>query len=70
MLNWKLKFEFCAALALLLVVGVVSYRNNRNQIGAEVWVEHTQDVLATLANVMSNVLEAESAQRGSRETSS
>jgi PAS domain S-box-containing protein len=63
-LNWKLRFALCAALVLLLAVGFESYRNIRNQTGAEVWVEHTQDVLATLADVVSDVTEAESAQRG------
>lgn len=60
----KMQVAFSAALALLLVVGVVSYRNNGNQVETEEWVAHTQEVLATLAGVLSDVNEAESARRG------
>jgi PAS domain S-box-containing protein len=59
----KMQLAFSAALALLLVVGVVSYRNNRNQVATEEWVAHTQEVLATLAGVLSDETEAESARR-------
>jgi PAS domain S-box-containing protein len=60
----KMQLAFSAALALLLVVGVVSYRNNGNQVGTEEWVAHTHEVLATLAGVLSDETEAESARRG------
>jgi PAS domain S-box-containing protein len=60
----KMQLAFGAALALLLVVGVVSYRNNGNQVETEGWVAHTQEVLATLAGVLSDVNEAESSRRG------
>jgi diguanylate cyclase (GGDEF)-like protein/PAS domain S-box-containing protein len=63
MLSRKVPLAFSAALALLLVVGVVSYRNNGNQVVAEEWVAHTQEVLATLAGVLSDVNEAESLRR-------
>jgi PAS domain S-box-containing protein len=60
----KMQLAFSAAIALLLVVGVVSYRNNGNQVETEEWVAHTQEVLATLASVLSDVAEAENARRG------
>jgi PAS domain S-box-containing protein len=59
----KMQLGFSAALALLLVVGVVSYRNNGNQVRTEEWVAHTQEVLATLAGVLSDENEAVSARR-------
>jgi len=62
-LTRKMQFAFGAALALLLVAGGVSYRNNGNQAGTEEWVVHTQEVLATLAGVLSAETEAESARR-------
>jgi PAS domain S-box-containing protein len=60
----KVQLAFGAALALLLVVGVVSYRINRNQVENEEWVAHTHEVLAAIEAVLSNESEAESAQRG------
>src|ERR1017187_9598889 len=60
----KVPLAFSAALALLLVVGVVSYRNNGNQVRTEERVAHTQEVLATLAGVLSDETEAENARRG------
>jgi PAS domain S-box-containing protein len=60
----KMPVAFGAALALLLVVGVVSYRINRNQVENEKWVAHTHEVLAAIEAVLSNDSEAESAQRG------
>ena len=59
----KMQLAFSAALVLLLVVGVVSYRNNGNQAKTEEWVAHTREVLATLAGVLSDETEAESARR-------
>jgi methyl-accepting chemotaxis protein len=60
----KMQLAFSAALALLLVVGVVSYRNNGDQVGTAEWVAHTQEVLAALSGVLSDETEAESARRG------
>jgi PAS domain S-box-containing protein len=60
----KMQLAFSAALALLLVVGVVSYRNNGNQVETEEWVAHTQEVLATLAGVLSDETDAVNARRG------
>jgi PAS domain S-box-containing protein len=62
--NRKVQLAFSAALALLLVVGVLSYRSNGNQAGSEEWVAHTQEVLATLAEVLSSENEAISARQG------
>jgi PAS domain S-box-containing protein len=60
----KMQLAFSAALALLLVVGVVSYRINGNQVENDGWVAHTHEVLAAIEAVLSNESEAESAQRG------
>jgi CHASE3 domain sensor protein len=67
-MKWQLvrtmRLAFSAALALLFVVGVVSYRNSGNQVETEEWVAHTPEVLATLAGVLSDETEAESERRG------
>jgi PAS domain S-box-containing protein len=60
----KMPVAFGVALALLLVIGVVSYQINRNQVKNEEWVAHTHEVLAAIEAVLSNDSEAESAQRG------
>ena len=60
----KVQLAFSVALALLLIVGVVSYRNNGIQVGTEEWVAQTQEVLAALTGVLSDETEAESARRG------
>jgi len=60
----RIQLAFSAALALLLLVGVESYRNNKNQAVTEASVTHTQEVLATIASVLSNETNAESARRG------
>jgi PAS domain S-box-containing protein len=64
LLSRKMQLAFGAAIALLLVVGVVSYRNNGNQVATEESVAHTHEVLATLSGVLSDETEAESARRG------
>jgi CHASE3 domain sensor protein len=64
LLHWKLQIALCAALALLLAIGAVSYHNSQSLIGAGVWVEHAQEVLATLAVVLSDETDAENARRG------
>jgi PAS domain S-box-containing protein len=60
----KLHFAFCVSLAIFLVVGIVSYLNIGVQTRAEVWVKHSHEVLSTLADIVSNITEAESARRG------
>jgi PAS domain S-box-containing protein len=66
----KMQLAFSAALALLLVVGVVSYRSNGNQVRTEESVAHTQEVLGTIAGVLSDETEAVNARRGYFITSS
>jgi len=60
----KTQLAFSAAFALLLVAGVVSYRNNENQARTEESVTHTQEVLAALAGVLSDETDAVNARRG------
>jgi PAS domain S-box-containing protein len=60
----KMQLAFGAALALLLVVGVVSYRINRNQVQNEEWAAQSHEVLAAIEAVLSNDGEAESVLRG------
>ena len=64
LLSRHVPLAFSAALALLLVVGIVSYRNNVNQVRTGELVSHTQEVLAALAGVLADVNEAVSARRG------
>jgi PAS domain S-box-containing protein len=62
--NRKIQLACSAALALLLVIGVIFYRSNGNQVKAEESVAHTQEVLATLAGILSDETGAVSARRG------
>jgi PAS domain S-box-containing protein len=64
MLMRKMQLAFSAAFALLLAVGIVSYRNNENQVRTEERVVHTQEVLAALAGVLSDETDAVNARRG------
>ena len=55
---------FCFAILLLLIIGVVIYRNTQGLIGSARWVAHTQEVLSQLVNVLSAVYDLEAGSRG------
>ena len=55
---------FAAALLLLGVVGLVSYRNTAAMRENNHWVAHTHEVLATVSAIESTLKDAETGQRG------
>ncbi|MDQ3821480.1 MAG: CHASE3 domain-containing protein, partial [Acidobacteriota bacterium] len=60
----KMAMGFGFTLAILLVVGVVSYRNTRKLIRDSNAVAHSHDVQDELDNTLSTIVEAETGQRG------
>ena len=60
----KIAMGFGFTLAILLVVGVVSYRNTRKLIRDSNAVAHSHDVQDELDNTLSTIVEAETGQRG------
>jgi methyl-accepting chemotaxis protein len=67
-MNWnvgtKIGAGFGVALAIFVIVGIVSYRNVEQQTEDAQWVAHTHEVLETLTKVMSALQDAETGQRG------
>jgi PAS domain S-box-containing protein len=57
-------FGVVLSLAVLLANAWVSYRNTRNLVESQRWVEHTQVVRATISAVQSSAADAVAAQRG------
>ncbi|MCU1347236.1 MAG: domain S-box protein [Acidobacteria bacterium] len=55
---------FALALAVAVVLAIVSYRGTRAFVAAQRWVAHTHEVLTTLEGIRSDIGSAESAQRG------
>lgn len=66
--NWtfgrKLAAGFGLAGLTLLVIAVVSYRNTTAFVENDGWVTHTHQVRAELADLMSELTDAETGQRG------
>ncbi len=60
----KLGAGFGIALAIFVIVGVVSYGNVEKQTEDATWVAHTHEVIATLTRVLSTMQDAETGQRG------
>ena len=50
--------------AILLLVGVAAYRNTVQFIDDSAWVNHTHEVMEALADLMSQLKDAETGQRG------
>lgn len=50
--------------AILLIVGIVSYRSINKLIDTADWVTHTHKVLENLNGVVLNMVNAETGQRG------
>src|SRR3982750_1289122 len=67
-MNWnvgtKIATGFGIALAIFVIVGMVSYRNVNQQAEDAAWVAHTNEVVATLDQILSSLLNAETGQRG------
>lgn len=60
----KIGAGFGLALVILLVIGVVSYRNTSELADSSQWVAHTHKVLEDVNGVMSALKDAETGQRG------
>jgi PAS domain S-box-containing protein len=60
----KIQFGFSAVLAVLLVVGIVSYRNLLASADSERWVQHTHKVLEHLATLLAVIPSIETGYRG------
>ncbi|PYS47118.1 MAG: hypothetical protein DMF68_16910 [Acidobacteria bacterium] len=60
----KIAMGFAFTLAILLAVGVVSYRNTRKLIRDSNSVAHSHDVQDELDSTLSTIVEAETGQRG------
>lgn len=63
-LERKITLGFGAALFLMCVVAVVSYRSIRQFVSNSDWEDHTREVLLVIAGVSSDMAGAESASRG------
>ncbi|HXB54636.1 MAG TPA: methyl-accepting chemotaxis protein [Vicinamibacteria bacterium] len=60
----RLGAGFALPLLILVILGAVSHRALNNSVETSRWVDHTYEVLDTLAQLQISLLEAESAQRG------
>src|SRR5882724_10692601 len=60
----KISVGFGLTLAVFLIVGIVAYRSVTQQGEAADWVAHTREVQAQLAELLANLLDAETGQRG------
>ena len=60
----KLGVGFGLALAIFVIVGVVSYRSTIQQTEAADWVAHTREVQVHLSQLLSGLQDAETGQRG------
>lgn len=63
-LERKVFAGFVLALLFLGVIGVISYRSLTRLRADAAWVEHTQEVLACLASLLSTMTDAETVHRG------
>jgi len=63
-LNRKVQLAFGSAVAILLVVGAVSYRSIVMSGESDRWVRHTREVLETLQNLVAHMARIESSDRG------
>ncbi len=60
----KIGSGFGLALAVLMVVGAVSYNSTAKLIDSAEWVRHTHEVLNGADNTLSSLKDAETGQRG------
>ncbi|WP_152188639.1 methyl-accepting chemotaxis protein [Georgenia satyanarayanai] len=60
----RLAAGYAAALALMAVIGVVSFTNTASLVTNSGWVEHTHEVLNKAEEVLSSLTDAEAGQRG------
>lgn len=66
--NWtfgkKLAVGFAVPALVVLVISIAAYRNTESLVEDVKWVEHTQHVRHTIANLVAELGELESTQRG------
>src|ERR1700736_5388780 len=60
----KISIGFGITLAIFVIVGAVSYRSATKQTEAAAWVAHTREVQNQLTQLLSNLQDAETGQRG------
>src|ERR1700674_1736874 len=60
----KINIPIGLALAILAIVGVVSYENVTRLDDSANWADQTQEVLGTIEAVKANIEDAKSSQRG------
>jgi methyl-accepting chemotaxis protein len=60
----KIGVGFSTALVIFTIVGAIAYRAVTQQTEAAAWVVHTQDVRVLLTQLLSNLQDAETGQRG------
>ena len=60
----RLAVGFAIPALALLVIAIASYRNTESLIDDAKWVEHTQSVRQSIAHMLAELSEVESAQRG------
>jgi PAS domain S-box-containing protein len=58
------QFAFCLAIAILLIVGAISYRSTIVSVEGNQWVEHTRDVRQSLRELLIAVLQAQAGNQG------
>jgi CHASE3 domain sensor protein len=66
--NWtvgrRLIVGFAVAGLTLIIIAVISYRNTYHLIDNDAWVAHTHQVRSELADLLSQLKDAETGQRG------
>ena len=60
----KIGMGFASALAIFVIVSLVSWRNVEKQSEDAAWVAHTHEVLTELTSLMSSLQDVETGQRG------
>jgi methyl-accepting chemotaxis protein len=60
----KISVGFAITLAIFVIVGAVSYQSVTKQTEAATWVAHTREVQNQLTQLLSNLQDAETGQRG------
>jgi methyl-accepting chemotaxis protein len=60
----KISVGFGITLAIFVIVGAISYRSVTKQTEAAAWVAHTREVQNELTQLLSNLQDAETGQRG------
>ena len=62
--RWKLSVGFGLAMVIMVAFGWMSYRSTARFMEDSSWVAHTHEVLKELAQVLSEMKDAETGQRG------